>query len=391
MASIYRHTSRDGWNVQFCLPTGRRVVLWVGPVSKSGAKEIAEHCTRLIAANRANVPPPNDSARWSGGCCERIKTRLIEWGLVPASNVSNYTINQWVEQYCSIRTDVDESTRKKYRNARRHLLAVIADKDIRSVTVADADRFARSLTGEESTKGKIVKVVKQMFAAAVDDRLLETNPFNRLKGSTEINRTRSAYVDLTTYSLVFNRITSPECRLAFCLARLAGLRIPSEIMTLKPSSIDWEAKTILIDSPKGKRYAHRRTRLIPLFPEIESILLTASEGMPTGSTQLLNRFRNAKTLRTQLITAIRTANLDQWPKLWVNLRASFRTDLEAIYPVHVCDDWLGHSDAVAVKHYKRVTPDHFARAVNGAVTKSEQPEVTSNENSKNQNKPSKAT
>lgn len=54
--------------------------------------------------------------------------------------------------------------------------------------------------------------------------------------------------------------------------------------------------------------------------------------------------------------------LEPWPKLWVNLRASCRTDVEEEFPTHVCNAWLGHSKAVADKHYLRVKPEYIAKA-----------------------------
>jgi len=376
MASIYRHTSRNGWYVQLCLPTGARVSLWLGDVSKAGAQEICRHMQRLAAASSANTTPHADSLRWSRGTEHRIKKKLMHWGLIPDSNIGNYTITTWVDHYASDRSDVKEATRNKYKNCRKRLLEVIADKDIRSVTIADAKRFERFLEGRESTTGSIIKTIKQIFAGAVDARLLETNPFDGLAASTAIDPTRSAYITQEMSDAVLAKIVGQECQLAFLFARYSGLRIPSEIMTLKWTDIDWEANRITIHSPKGERYQHRKTRLIPLFPCLIKPLTEASELAADRSTYVIDRYRTSanRELRRRLLAAIKAAKLTQWPKLWMNLRASCRTDLEESFPTHVCDDWLGHSDKIAAKHYKRVTPDHFAAAVGtvtGTVIKSE--------------------
>lgn len=370
MASIYRHSSRKGWCVQLCLGCGARVVLWLGDITKQAAMYSARHLDQLRSHSAANATPPADSIRWAMGTSPRIKSKLVEWGLVPACNLDTYRITAWVENYCLLRTDVVEATRAKYRLAGKALTAAITDKDLRSVTQADAARFARALKGADSTKGKKIKLVKQMFAAAVDDRLIESSPFAKLTGSTAIDATRAAYITPDVAAKVLKKISSPECRLAFLLARYAGFRVPSEVYTLRIQDIDWGESSILITSPKGDRYAHRKTRLIPLFPSIRAELLTACESVNPGQTYVLNRFRTSAntTLRRQLKAAIKAAKQTIWPKIWNNLRASCRTDLEETFPIHVCDSWLGHSDAVARKHYKRVTPDHFAQAV-GAVSR----------------------
>jgi hypothetical protein len=63
-----------------------------------------------------------------------------------------------------------------------------------------------------------------------------------------------------------------------------------------------------------------------------------------------------------LLWIIEKAKLSRWPKLFQNLRASRATELAAEFPAHVATAWLGHSTAIAGKHYWRVTEADFDRA-----------------------------
>ena len=56
------------------------------------------------------------------------------------------------------------------------------------------------------------------------------------------------------------------------------------------------------------------------------------------------------------------------PKLFQNLRASRATELAAEHPGHVAAEWLGHSTAVAQKHYWQVTDADFDRTICAAKT-----------------------
>jgi len=376
MASVFRHSSRNGWQVQLCLFSGLRVVLWLGPVTKSGAQYAGRQVEQLAAAAAANVQPPAEALKWAQGCSARIRARLAEWGLIPAESTKKYTLRQWIDDYIAKRTDVKQRTRVKWGIIRESMLSIMADKDLRSYTVADARHYARTTTGRDSTVGTRIKVAKQFFQAAIEARIITENPFLKIAASSAIDESRSAYVDAETYTAVFAKIATAECRLAFCLARYAGLRIPSELLLLEWQHIDWEAGSMLIHSPKTERYAHRRQRKIPLFPTIRSLLEQHWQSAPEGSKYVLSNYRDsaAKTFRKQLLAAIAACELSQWEKLFVNLRASCRTDLEEQFPIHVCDYWLGHSNAVARKHYKRVTKDHIDKAngaVAGAVTPSQ--------------------
>ena len=51
-----------------------------------------------------------------------------------------------------------------------------------------------------------------------------------------------------------------------------------------------------------------------------------------------------------------------WPKLFQKLRSSRAIELAAEYPGHVAAEWIGHSTAVADKHYWRVTKTDFEKA-----------------------------
>ena len=59
----------------------------------------------------------------------------------------------------------------------------------------------------------------------------------------------------------------------------------------------------------------------------------------------------------------RRAGVVAWPKMFVNLRSTRRTELQEIFPDHVVNSWLGHSGAVAAKHYLQVTDEHWGRAI----------------------------
>jgi hypothetical protein len=72
-------------------------------------------------------------------------------------------------------------------------------------------------------------------------------------------------------------------------------------------------------------------------------------------------------LRTGLFKILDRASVAQWPKLFVNLRASRETELMRSEPAHVVHAWLGNSREVAEDHYLMVTDDDFERASKGAA------------------------
>lgn len=72
-------------------------------------------------------------------------------------------------------------------------------------------------------------------------------------------------------------------------------------------------------------------------------------------------------LRTSFMRLTLKAKVDEWPRLFHNLRASRETELLEEFPVHVVAMWMGHDPKVALKHYAQTTDEHFERAAKSAA------------------------
>ena len=88
----------------------------------------------------------------------------------------------------------------------------------------------------------------------------------------------------------------------------------------------------------------------------------AWEQAEVGQEYVITRYRGNANLRTQLQKIIKRAGVTPWPKLWQNLRASRATELARVFPGHVASAFLGHSEAMAQKHYWQVTDEDFKKA-----------------------------
>ena len=153
---------------------------------------------------------------------------------------------------------------------------------------------------------------------------------------------------------------SHDWRVIFGLARFGGLR-RCEVLILTWSDILWDVGKLRIDSPKtGLRFT-------PLWPELRPILEAAYDDAPEGSI-CVTKFREGANLGTQMNRVIEKAGVEVWPKTFVNLRATRRTELEKLHPHHVINIWMGHGSNIANKHYLQVTEEDWAAAISGGHT-----------------------
>ncbi len=368
MGSIYKHKHR-GWYCCVVTPSGRRVQMYLGKVTKAGAETVRRNIERLQASNTVGIEPDPQIQAWISLCKPSFRDKMKAAGLLsnwrPPQEAPKLSV-VW-DAYVSKRADFSESSKKGFRTARKHAIEHLGDRLISEITVSDAKHFALKMesTFASATAKKIVERAKQILQDAVDSRMLTHNPFAAVTIRARLDKTRGHHVSVEDAKLILDKLGSLQAKAAFVLARFAGLRIPHEISSLTWKHVDFEKHRITI--PKDTKTGLRVVPMVPIvYKHMLNLAEAASESpwvFPTG------RCSAGTTYRRWLESAILLAGLKQWPKLWHNLRASCRTDLEEQFASHVCDAWLGHSTRVAKDHYLMVTDEHWTKATGQGAAK----------------------
>lgn len=131
---------------------------------------------------------------------------------------------------------------------------------------------------------------------------------------------------------------------------------PTEVHVLKWSDVLWDQNKLRIESKKtGLRYC-------PIFEPALKLLREAYDMAPERATHIFPNRNTESNLRTHMHRIIKSAGLVPWPKVFVNLRSSCRTDLEDNFRETVINAWIGHSTKVGQKHYSQVRPSDWEEA-----------------------------
>lgn len=227
---------------------------------------------------------------------------------------------------------------------------------------------SRAMSGlSETTIARRIVAARNFFKRAVRWKLIAANPFDGVKGGSQTNKARQAFISREDAAKVLNACPDAQWRLLFALSRYGGLRCPSEHLALTWADVKWgdenEVATLTVRSSKTEHHEGGESRVIPLFPELRPHLQAVFDEAEPGTVHVITRYRDANAnLRTQLQRIIRRAGVKPWPKLFHNLRSTRQTELAEKYPIHVVCAWLGNSRAVAQEHYLQVTDAHFADA-----------------------------
>ncbi len=278
--------------------------------------------------------------------------KLTRLGLVEArERRSTPELREFLEEYVASRKDVKPATKLVWGLVIADLCQFFGeDCRIDQITPDRAEDFkvflkARGLA--QTTVHKRLNVCRQFFRYAVKAQLLTRNPFEEVRERRGNPRDRQRYVSVDETLRLIQAAPTVDWKVIIALCRFAGLRCPSEVLSLKWTHIDWNRGIMRVPQPKLEHHADKRFREVPIFGAIKPFLEEAFHAPSRRSQYVVandtyrrrayassHGWRNAN-LRTQFERIVRRAGLEPWPRLFHNLRASLATDLTASFPQHV--------------------------------------------------------
>ena len=353
--------------ILFVAPDGKRKTLRIGKCSVRDAELFRARLESLLSSKVQGLEPSRNDAEWLNEIGPVLRSKLVNVGLCrPVEDQECPTVSQWIYEYISSRSDVKKSTIATLTNLSHNLKAYAGDKTLKDFTAYDAEKFRIYLHEQGlalATCHRRCRTAKQIFSAAVKARYISQNPFDGIKTSNHASsKERMQFITRDEIEQVIEACPNTEWRLIFALARYGGLRIPSEIFSLKWSDILWDKSRFIVRSSKTAHIG-KESRIVPIFPELLPYLREAFENAPDGSDKVITLYdENNQNLRTQATKIIERAGLEVWPKIFQNLRSSRETELAENYPIQAVCSWIGNTPEVARKHYLQVTEEHFKKA-----------------------------
>ena len=358
MTTISKH-KRGGWYC-YISTAGVRQSIYLGKVTKAQAEFIRDRIEAIRIGNRNGLEPDEKTSAWLIRCDKKLLDKLSALGLLCHwSKPVAMTLGQAWDSYVVSRTDFSQSTLKGFGTARKHAVGQLGDIDLSSITVADAKQFARDFAAVHASSHakKVIERTWQVFGWAVDSKLLTSNPFAGVNVQATTNKERQFYLTPQATQHVLAGCDHQDIRTIFVLARFCGLRIPHEALALTWEDIDFENRRLRI-----AKETKTGSRVVPMLGAIHELETHYNLSSKTGFVFVRARASAATTWRGWLLDAIKNANLHGWEKLWINLRASARTDAGNKFASHACREWFGHSDRVAEEHYLMLTASDWATA-----------------------------
>lgn len=368
--------------VLFVDGTGERRCVHLGRLPLKAAEVFLRRVEELNANRIAGVASSAELASWLRGLPEPTYVKLVRVGLVEPRAATNVrTVGDLLDAF-EQRAVVKPSTRKAYKQTLDSLRAFLgAETALQAVTAETADAWRKwiatdttSVTRKRATAdnrlspatcAKRTFVARAVFKRAIRWGWIAKSPFEGVLAGSQANPSRAFYVSPEATTAILGRCPDVEWRTVVGLTRYAGLRCPSELVSLTWADIDWEAGRLTVRSSKTEHHGGgHAVRHVPICPALRAILEDAFEQASEGSTLVVERVAHGGVnLRTTFQKIITRAGLVPWPRLFQNLRSSCETDWVQEYPAHEVAAWMGHSPAVAARHYLQRRDHHFRDVV----------------------------
>lgn len=364
MASLTQ--TPKGPKIQLICRDGKRRPIYLGKkLSKRQAETVRSYIEKLAHAVESNTIPDRETSAWLGDVSERLYKKLVTCGLTSArEKIVSQTVERLISDYVASRSGVAEATVARWTTVTNHLLAYFGkEKPLIEVTAGDADDFSEYLKSKrtaDNSRRRYLGIAKQFFTWAVRHKLIVENPFADQKTTVgDSDPKRQFFVEDELSERILATCPDSEWRLIFALMRFGGLRCPTEVLGLRWEDMLWDKARFRIYSQKTDQ-----TRYCPIFPELMPYLRESFELASDGEEFVISK-RHGMTHRgliAQYKRILHFAAVDQYPKLFQNLRSTRQTELTRKHPVHVVCAWLGNSPKVALKHYLQVTDEDFEAA-----------------------------
>lgn len=378
MASIAK--DKNGTRrILFVAPDGRRPTIRLGKVSQRAAESVKHRVEQLLESLNLNRPMEADLARWVTNLEPWLSKRLARVGLIPEVE-PKATLATFLEIWLASRkADYKPASLRAWSQVINALTKFFgADCTLVEVTPEKAEAFRQSMVSAKlraTTIHKRLQHARMFFKDAKRQGLMDNNPFEFVRHRPGDASERRAYVPVADIERVIEHAPNTTWKLLIALSRFAGLRVPSEALSLRWQDVDWERGRLTVPSPKTEHLAGRSYRVIPLFSKLRPFLEAAWDDALDGAEYVIpeeyrrraqgpHGWANAN-LRTTLKKVVIRAGLETWPRLWHSMRASCETDLAREFPLAVVAKWLGNTQAVAMRHYVDVTDADFERAATG--------------------------
>jgi len=270
-----------------------------------------------------------------------------------------------------------EETIQQYENAQKRFFETFAETaqlaELSQESLADWKMDMLSMY-KEGTVASQLKHTKSVLNWAVGKKWIEKSPLAGIGRGSFVNRKNDRMVTMADYRRLLAACPNKDWRCIISLARIGGLRCPSEVLRLRWEDIHWSENKFYVRSPKTEHHEGKEGRWVPIFnelkPELEALFAESGH-----QEHVINRFRSAKqNLWTPFCKIAKQAGLPDIPRPFDSMRMTRSNEVYKRWGAFKETQWIGHSAQVRADHYLMMTEEDYLDASESGNTRQSRPE-----------------
>jgi len=226
-------------------------------------KEMVE--TLIYYRNNGQIVPDKTVVNWLATAPADLQEKLARVGLI--SVTKQRTCQELWDTFLRQRTDLKPKTVRLYRLSQTVFFETFSPSELpEKITVERLLDWKVALLAQEYAEASVagfLKNARAVFEWAVEQHWLTKNPLRKISRGSFVNRDNDRLISMEEYAKLLEACPNQEWRTIIALARIGGLRCPSELQRLRWSDVDWEQNRFTVHSPKTER--EHSTNPVPYF------------------------------------------------------------------------------------------------------------------------------
>jgi len=209
-----------------------------------------------------------------------------------------------------------------------------------------------------------LKQTKTCLTWAVDQKWIAKSPLDGIGRGSFRNKSNDMIIPMNFYYRLLDVCPCLDWRVIIALARIGGLRAPSEIVALRWEDVNWEKNCFYVRSSKTEEHEGKESRIVPIFPELKAELETLFfDPKSEGKTHVINRYRRPnQNLGTTFGKIVTRAGLPEIPRPFDNMRMTRSNEVYNRWGAFKESQWIGHTGRVRQDHYLMIQDSDYEEA-----------------------------
>jgi integrase len=364
MATCTPDRRSGGYNIQWYEGTRRRTIhLGGSQYKKTTADRLQEVVEKLLFCKRNGIIPDKATETWLKTAPDELKTKLSKVGLIIVT--APKTCKELWDGCLESKTgEIKNQTLDVYRRCQRIFHETFSETEsIGAITEARLKGWKTAMLEEyaESSVSTYLTVTRMVFEWAKGKKWLEDNPMKDVPLGNPVNRENDHTMTMEEYAKLLEASPNQEWRTIIALARIGGLRCPSELQRLRWTDVNWSGNRFTVYPPKTERYEIHRVRIVPLFSELREELQKHFDDSVDNEFVIQHYQGMSWQLGGPFKTSADRVGLEI-PRPFDSMRTTRSNEVVREFGAVMESLWIGHSIQVMKKFYLQPSDDDFAKA-----------------------------